>query len=137
MGDPNDTAAGSRARPARESARTAGVCLLAVLVCSTACAPRAKVESSVLSPATDFAALRSFAIVPTADADGNVNHGIEEEIRPFEQYALSVPDTERVELSVDVANNRASLTVTFPQELETTAYPLPDYALHYRRPGRA
>ncbi|MGD8329326.1 MAG: efflux RND transporter permease subunit [Acidobacteriota bacterium] len=49
---------------------------------------------------------------------------IEEEIRPFEQYALSVPDTERVELSVDVANNYATLLVTFPPEVETTAYPL-------------
>lgn len=49
---------------------------------------------------------------------------IEEEIRPFEEYALGVPDTERVELTVDVTNNRASLIVTFPEELETTAYPL-------------
>jgi HAE1 family hydrophobic/amphiphilic exporter-1 len=49
---------------------------------------------------------------------------IEEEIRPFEAYALDIPDTERVELSVDVTNNRASLIVTFPPELETTAYPL-------------
>lgn len=49
---------------------------------------------------------------------------IDEEIRPFEEYALGIPDTERVELSVDVANNRAGLTVTFPEEIETTAYPL-------------
>jgi len=49
---------------------------------------------------------------------------IEEEIRPFEEYALGVPDTERVELSVDVARNRATLIVTFPDEIETTAYPL-------------
>jgi len=49
---------------------------------------------------------------------------IEEEIRPFEEYALSIPDTERVELSVNVGTNRASVAVTFPEELETTAYPL-------------
>lgn len=49
---------------------------------------------------------------------------IEEEMLPFEQYALSIPDTERVELRVDVARNRASLIVTFPDEIETTAYPL-------------
>ena len=49
---------------------------------------------------------------------------IEEEIRPFEEYALGIPDTERVELNVDVTNNRASLIVTFPEELQTTAYPL-------------
>ena len=49
---------------------------------------------------------------------------IDEEIRPFEQYALSLPDTERVELKVDVNNNNARLVVTFPDELEPTAYPL-------------
>jgi len=49
---------------------------------------------------------------------------IEDEMRPFEEYALSIPDTERVELAVDVNRNRASLIVTFPDELETTAYPL-------------
>jgi HAE1 family hydrophobic/amphiphilic exporter-1 len=49
---------------------------------------------------------------------------IEEEMLPFERYALSIPDTERVELSVDVGSNRASLIVTFPDEIETTAYPL-------------
>ena len=49
---------------------------------------------------------------------------IDEEIRPFEEYALSLPDTERVELNVDVNNNNARLVVTFPDELEPTAYPL-------------
>jgi HAE1 family hydrophobic/amphiphilic exporter-1 len=44
------------------------------------------------------------------------------ELRPFEEYVLGLPDIERVEVAV--TGDRAFMVVTFPPELETTAYPL-------------
>ena len=55
-------------------------CLLLVSVCVAACAPRAKIETEVLGPPTDFASLRSFAIVATEDASGMVQRDIEQAI---------------------------------------------------------
>ena len=47
---------------------------------------------------------------------------VDRELRPFEEYVLGLPDIDRVEVSV--SGDRAALFVTFPPEVESTAYPL-------------
>ena len=47
---------------------------------------------------------------------------VDRELRPFEEYVLDLPDIERVEVAV--SGDRATLIVTFPEEVESTAYPL-------------
>jgi len=47
---------------------------------------------------------------------------VDRELRPFEEYVLGLPDIERVELGV--SGDHAALIVTFPPEVEATAYPL-------------
>ncbi len=81
-------------------------------------------DENVASGGFRFGISRDRLSVGLTLPEGTEAARIEEEIRPFEEYALSIPDTERVELLVDVTNNRASLIVNFPEELETTAYPL-------------
>jgi HAE1 family hydrophobic/amphiphilic exporter-1 len=44
------------------------------------------------------------------------------ELRPFEEYVLGLPNIERVE--VGVTGDRAAMIVTFPPEVEVSAYPL-------------
>ncbi len=56
--------------------------------------------------------------LPTGSEPGLVDL----ELRPFEEYVLGLPDIERVEVSV--SGDRAILIVTFPPEVETSAYPL-------------
>ncbi|NKB88261.1 MAG: MMPL family transporter [Acidobacteria bacterium] len=46
----------------------------------------------------------------------------EQAMRPFEEYVLGLPDIERVELIVN--NNRGTMQVKFPAEMEVTQYPL-------------
>jgi HAE1 family hydrophobic/amphiphilic exporter-1 len=47
---------------------------------------------------------------------------VDRELRPFEEYVLGLPDIERVEVAV--TGDRATMIVTFPEEIEATAYPL-------------
>jgi len=47
---------------------------------------------------------------------------VDRELHPFEEYVLDLPDVERVE--VMVSGDRATLIVTFPPDVEATAYPL-------------
>jgi HAE1 family hydrophobic/amphiphilic exporter-1 len=56
--------------------------------------------------------------LPTGSEPGLVDL----ELQPFEEYVMGLPDIERVEVSV--SGDRAGLTVTFPPEVENTAYPL-------------
>jgi hypothetical protein len=46
-----------------------------------ACAPKVAIETSVVQPAADFAALRTFAIILSENQAGNIDHAIAEEIR--------------------------------------------------------
>lgn len=81
-------------------------------------------DENVPSGGFRFSTYRDRLSVRLTLPEGTEAARIEEEIRPFEEYALSIPDTERVELGVYTANNSATLTVLFPPALETTAYPL-------------
>ena len=81
-------------------------------------------DENVPSGGFRFSTSRDRLSVRLTLPEGTEAARIEEEMLPFEEYALSIPDTERVELGVYTTNNNATLTVLFPPELETTAYPL-------------
>ena len=98
--------------------------LILIVVCTVGYYSWYLFDENVPSGGFRFNTFRDRLSVRLTLPEGTEAARIEGEILPFEDYALSLPDIERVELSVSTTNNNANLSVMFPPELETTAYPL-------------
>jgi HAE1 family hydrophobic/amphiphilic exporter-1 len=82
-------------------------------------------NENVSSGGFRFGVSRDAVRVSLTLPEGTEAARIDEEIKPFEDYALSLGDNaERVELTIDTQGNYARMQVWFPPDLEPTAFPL-------------